>query len=628
MSQASQFALLGTRRFLPFFTTQALGAFNDNVFKNALVIMLTFKIAGLSQGDINTLANLAAGLFILPFFLLSASAGQWAEKYERARSIRWIKLLEIAVMALAALGFWLQSLPFLLAVLFLMGAQSTLFGPIKYSILPEHLHPDELVGGNALVEAGTFLTILIGTLVGGVLMNAFDRGELWVSAAVILIAVLGYLSSRAIPPAPATAPDLKLNWNPFSATWHSLGFLKSNRAVLHSVLGISWFWFFGSVFITQLPNYTKEYLGGNGQVATVVLTLFSLGIGLGSLACERLSGRKVEIGLVPLGAIGLTCFGIDLYFARPELASVRDLSALAFMQAPGNLRVAFDLFMIGVVGGLYIVPLFALVQTRAERSQLSRIIAANNILNALFMVVAALLTILMFKLGCTIPQLLLLTAILNAVVAIYIFSLVPEFLMRFMSWVLINTLYRIEVRGLDKVPDSGPCLVVCNHASYLDALIVGGAVRRPIRFVMYHSIYKLPLLHFMFRTARTIPIAPAREDAAMLERAYQEISRALDQGEIVGIFPEGRLTSDGAINPFKPGVETILADRPVPVVPMALKGMWGSMFSRRESRWWRARLPRRFRSRIALEIADPVAPEQASAAALEAKVRALRGDWA
>lgn len=628
MSQQSQFALLGKRRFLPFFTTQALGAFNDNVFKNALVIMLTFKIAGLSQNDINTLANLAAGLFILPFFLLSASAGQWAEKYERARSIRWIKLLEIAVMALAALGFWLQSLPFLLAVLFLMGAQSTLFGPIKYSILPEHLHPDELVGGNALVEAGTFLTILVGTLVGGVLMNAFEHGELWVSAAVILIAVLGYLSSRAIPTAPATAPDLRLNWNPFSATWHSLGFLKTNRSVLHSVLGISWFWFFGSVFITQLPNYTKEYLGGNGQVATLVLTLFSLGIGLGSLACERLSGRKIEIGLVPLGAIGLTCFGIDLYFARPDLAPVRELSALAFLHAPGNLRVAFDLFMIGVVGGLYIVPLFALVQIRAARSQLSRIIAANNILNALFMVLAAVLTLLLFRLGCTIPQLLLLTAILNAVVAIYIFSLVPEFLMRFLSWVLINTLYRVELHGLEKLPEEGPCLVVCNHVSYLDALIVGGMVRRPIRFVMYHTIYKLPLLHFLFRTARTIPIAPAKEDAAMLERAYQEISRALDAGEVVGIFPEGRLSTDGQIHEFKTGVERILAERPVPVVPMALKGMWGSMFSRRDSRWWRARLPRRFRSHIALVAADPVAPAAASAAALEAMVRALRGDWA
>ncbi len=628
MSQQSQFALLGKRRFLPFFTTQALGAFNDNVFKNALVIMLTFKIAGLSQNDINTLANLAAGLFILPFFLLSASAGQWAEKYERARSIRWIKGLEIAVMALAALGFWLQSLPFLLAVLFLMGAQSTLFGPIKYSILPEHLHPDELVGGNALVEAGTFLTILVGTLVGGVLMNAFEHGELWVSAAVILIAVLGYLSSRAIPTAPATAPDLRLNWNPFSATWHSLGFLKTNRSVLHSVLGISWFWFFGSVFITQLPNYTKEYLGGNGQVATLVLTLFSLGIGLGSLACERLSGRKIEIGLVPLGAIGLTCFGIDLYFARPDLAPVRELSALAFLHAPGNLRVAFDLFMIGVVGGLYIVPLFALVQIRAARSQLSRIIAANNILNALFMVLAAVLTLLLFRIGCTIPQLLLLTAILNAVVAIYIFSLVPEFLMRFLSWVLINTLYRVELHGLEKLPEEGPCLVVCNHVSYLDALIVGGMVRRPIRFVMYHTIYKLPLLHFLFRTARTIPIAPAKEDAAMLERAYQEISRALDAGEVVGIFPEGRLSTDGQIHEFKTGVERILAERPVPVVPMALKGMWGSMFSRRDSRWWRARLPRRFRSHIALVAADPVAPAAASAAALEARVRALRGDWA
>ena len=468
MSQPNQFALLGKRRFLPFFLTQALGAFNDNVFKNALVIMITFKISGLSQGQVNTLANLAAALFILPFFLLSANAGQWAEKYEKSRSIRWIKLLEIAVMVLAATGFWLQSVPFLLGVLFLMGAQSALFGPIKYSILPQHLHPDELIGGNALVEAGTFLTILIGTLVGGILINSFAQGEVWVSAAVIAVAVLGYLASRGIPQAPAAAPALKLNWNPLSATLASVAFVRGNRTVLHSVLGISWFWFFGAMFIAQLPNYTKVYLGGNGEVATLVLTLFSLGIGIGSLACERLSGRKVEIGLVPLGAFGLTFFGVDLYFARPIEASIKDLSALAFMASPGSLRIAWDLFMIGLAGGLYIVPLFALVQLRSEKSQLSRIIAANNILNALFMVAAALLAISLFKLGFNIPQILLVTAVLNAVVAIYIFTLVPEFLMRFLSWVLINTLYRIDVQGLENIPEEGPCLVVCNHVSYVD----------------------------------------------------------------------------------------------------------------------------------------------------------------
>lgn len=628
MSQHNQFALLGKRRFLPFFLTQALGAFNDNVYKNALVIMITFKVVGLSQDQINTMANLAAALFILPFFLLSANAGQWAEKYEKSRAIRWIKLLEIVVMVLAAIGFWLQSLPFLLGVLFLMGAQSALFGPIKYSILPQHLHPDELIGGNALVEAGTFLTILVGTLVGGILMNSFARGEVWVSAAVIVVAILGYLASRGIPTAPAAAPDLKLNWNPLSATIASMGFVRGNRTVMNSVLGISWFWFFGAMFVAQLPNYTKTYLGGNGEVATLVLTLFSLGIGIGSLACERLSGRKVEIGLVPLGAFGLTFFGVDLYFARPFEASIKDLSALAFMASPGSLRIAWDLFMIGLAGGLYIVPLFALVQVRSDKSQISRIIAANNILNALFMVAAALLAIGLFKLGFNIPQILLVTAILNAVVALYIFTLVPEFLMRFLSWVLINALYRIEVEGLENIPDQGPCLVVCNHVSYVDAFIVGGSIRRPIRFVMYHTIYQLPLLRFMFKTARAIPIAPAKEDPLMLERAYAEITAALDAGEVVGIFPEGRLTESGTINPFKTGVERILASRPVPVVPVALKGMWGSLFSRRDSTLRRARLPRRFWSRIALVVGAAVPAAAASALALEEKVKALRGDWA
>ncbi len=627
MQDAPRENLLGTRRFSPFFWTQTLGAFNDNVFKNALVILVSFGIAGLSQDQINLTVNLAAGLFILPFFLFSATAGQLAEKHEKSRLIRWIKLAEIAIMALGVVGLHFGSVPLLLGVLFLLGVQAAVFGPVKYSILPQALHPSELITGNAWVEAATFLAILLGTMLGGWLI-AQTFGVAGVSAVIVAIAVLGYLSARAIPAAPATAPDLTINWNALTETWRNIAFMRGNRTVFLSVLGISWFWFYGATFLAQLPNWVKLNLGGNEQVVTLLLTVFSLGIGLGSLLCERLSGHKVEIGLVPLGSIGLSLFGVDLYFAAPGAAASTGLGASVWLAQAGSIRVLADLGLIGIAGGLFIVPLYALIQTRSEASHRSRIIAGNNILNAAFMVASAALAILLLKLGLNIPQLFLAAAILNAGVAVFIYGLVPEFLMRFLAWMMIRVLYRIRVSGLDHIPEEGAAIVVCNHVSFVDALIVGGSVRRPLRFVMYHKIFRIPGMNFLFRTARAIPIAPAKEDPVMLEKAYAEIDRALKNGEIIGLFPEGGLTPDGNIQSFKPGIEKILAASPVPVVPLAVRGLWGSMWSRLDTRMRRARLPRRFRAEIELLADAPIAPEGLSAATLEARVRALRGDRA
>ncbi len=622
----NQFTLLRRRRFGPFFLTQALGAFNDNVFKNALVILVAFQIAGLTSAQVDFYSNLAAGLFILPFFLFSALAGQWAEKHEKSAAIRRVKLLEIVIMVLAAAALYVQSLPLLLAVLFLTGVQSTLFGPLKYSILPQALRPRELVGGNALVEAGTFLAILLGTLFGGWLMTASEHGPLLVAATVVILALAGWWSSRSIPIAAATAPGLAIDWNVFRATARTVGHLRGRRAVLNSVLGVSWFWFFGALFLAQLPNYTKIYLGGDATVAPLVLTLFALGIGAGSLLCETLSRRTVEIGLVPLGALGMTVFGVDLYLQRPDAALVADLSWRQFLAAPGNLRLCLDLLLIGICGGFFTVPLYALIQQRSPREVLSRIVAANNILNALFMVLAAVLAIVLLQLGLNIPELLLVLAILNAVVAIYIFTLVPEFVARFVSWLLIRMLYRLKLRGIDHVPNEGPAILVCNHVSYMDALLVLGAVPRPTRFVMYYKIFNIPVMKQVFRAARAIPIAGGKEDPVLMEAAFAQIDRALADGELVGIFPEGGLTSDGEVAQFRKGVERILATRPVAVVPMALRGMWSSMWSRRDSRLRRMRLPRRFRTKVELVIGAPVAPELATADYLEARVRELRGD--
>lgn len=627
MATGNEFTLLRQRRFLPFFLTQFLGAFNDNVFKNALIILIAFQAANVDADRSNFLINLCAGLFVLPFFLFSATAGQLSDKFEKSHYIRWVKLLEIAIMLVAAVGFMLNNVALLIAMLFMMGCHSTLFGPVKYSIMPQHLKPDELVGGNAWVEMGTNLAILLGTILGGVLI-AWPQGHLWVSAAVIGIAVLGYLVSRAIPSAPPAAPDLRFNWNPVSESWSILRFTYGNFTVFQSVLGISWFWFLGSIYLAQLPNFTRLTLGGGEHVVTLLLTLFAVGIGVGSLLCERMSGRQVELGLVPFGSIGLTLFGVDLFFATPAAppAGSELMGMLAFLSQPGSWRIVLDVVAIGMFGGFFIVPLYALVQQRSVPSHLSRVIAGNNILNAVFMVAAALIAIVLLDLGLSIPQLLLVMAIFNAAVAVYIFSLVPEFLMRFIVWILVNIGYRLRTRGLEHIPDQGPVVVVCNHISYMDALVVIGCCRRPIRFVMDHQIFKVPILNFVFRTAGAIPIASARENPEILEQAYDRVARYLADGEVVGIFPEGRLTEDGEVGPFKAGIEHIVQRTPVPVVPMALRGMWGSFFSRRYGKAMN-HLPRRFWSRIELAVGEPVPPEQATSELLREQVLALRGDW-
>jgi len=624
----NQFELLGKRRFAPFFLTQSLGAFNDNVFRQATVVLIT-SLMGLTLEQQSLYTNLAPALFILPFFFFSATAGQIAEKLEKTRIIRAVKVFEIVAMSIAAYGFYAHHAVLLLVVLFMMGMHSTVFGPIKYSILPQMLHPQELVGGNGLVETGTAMAILFGMMLGGGLMLAPGMGPTLASVAVIAIALVGYAASRAIPPAPATNPSLKLEWNPFVESWQTFRLCMKQRAVFNSVLGISWFWFFGTALTAQLEVYAKANLGGTGALYLLALGMFSIGTGIGSLLCEKLSGRTVEIGLVPLGAFGLSAFTLDLYFSRPGAAPQTGLDIAGFLHAAGSLHILADLTMIGVFGGFFLVPLFALVQSRTPRAELSRVIAGNNILNAAFIVAAAVCGIVAGSvLRWSIPHFFLAIALLNAVVAIYIFTLVPEFLMRFLSWALMKMLYRLRVEGIENIPDDGPALLVCNHVSYLDALLIGGSVPRPARFVMYYRIFNTPGAGWVFRAARAIPIAGAREDAALMEKAFADVDAVLAAGELVCIFPEGALTKDGEIAPFKAGVERILASRPVPVIPLALRGMWVSMWSNRSSKLRQLRMPRRFRAHIELVIGAPIDGATTNAAMLEGKVRELRGDAA
>jgi 1-acyl-sn-glycerol-3-phosphate acyltransferase len=610
--------LLVERRFLPFFITQFLGAFNDNVFKNALIILIAFQGAQFSDIATDTLTNLSAGLFILPFFLLSATAGQLIDKTEKSLSMRRIKILEIFIMLCAAWAFHAGQLYLLIALLFLMGAQSTLFGPAKYSYIPQHLDDNELVAGNALVQMGTFAAILIGTMAGGLLI-AHDEGRRLVAIVLVIIAVLGYVSSLAIPRTPSPCPDLKINWNIFTETWRNIAFIHKNRTVFLSVLGISWFWFLGATYLVQLPNYTRLTLGGNEQVVTLLLTLFTVGIGSGSLLCNWLSGQKVEIGLVPFGSIGLTLFGVDLFFAKPLPGGDELIGLTAFLQQDGSFRIIADIMLLGLFGGFYIVPLFALVQQRSDPEHLSRVIAGNNILNALLMVLSAVMAIVLLGAGVTIAQLFLVVALLNAAVAVYIYTLVPEFLMRFLVWILIHSVYHVRKKGLENIPDEGPAVLVCNHVSYVDAMIIAGCVRRPIRFVMYYKIYNLPLLNFVSRTARAIPIAGAFENRALMEKAFDQVDRALQDGDLVCIFPEGRLTTDGTMNRFRTGVERIIKCRPVPVISMCLYGLWGSAFSRHKGfiLW---RIINGIRSRIDLTVAAPRSVEDVTAQALQQEV--------
>jgi 1-acyl-sn-glycerol-3-phosphate acyltransferase len=625
----SQFGLLRLRRFGPFFWTQLCGALNDNLLKNAFVILFTFGALGdgLLAGD--TLVNLSAGLFIAPFFLFSATAGQLADKLEKARLIRIIKLAEIGIVALAAVALARQSVSVLLAVLFLLGTHSAFFSPVKYSLLPQHLREQELVGGNALVQMGTFVAILAGTILGGALMSLGHRGPAAVAATAFALAIVGWLTSRAVPAALPRAPELRVSWNPLAETLRTVALTRENRTVFLSILGISWFWFYGALFLAQFPGLGREVLGGNEHVVTLLLLAFSLGVALGCLLCERLSEGKIELGLVPLGSLGLSIFAFDLFFAAGAWAppAAAGFGVHAFFAAPGHWRILADLVLLGVFGGFYIVPLQALVQHRSAPHQRARVIAGNGILNAFFMVLAAVLALVLRGLGLSIPELILVSAIVNVGVALYIYSLVPEFLMRFLVWLLVHTVYRLRKRGLEHVPDEGAAVLVCNHVSYVDALVISAACRRPIRFVMNHHIFRIPILRFVFKTGRAIPIAPRKEDARQTAAAFEEIARGLELGDLICIFPEGRLTQTGEIDEFRSGIEEILARTPVPVIPMALRGLWGSFFSRKggPAMWKR---PRRFWSRIEIVCGMAIPPAEATAAGLHARVLALRGDAA
>ena len=618
----NQFALLGQRRFGPFFWTQFLGAGNDNLFKFAFTVMVTYQ---LQVSWLPTeLAGLVIGaLFILPFLLFSATSGQLADKFDKAALIRFVKWLEIAIMALAGWGFATANVPVLLACVFLMGLHSTLFGPVKFAYLPQHLSERELTGGNGMVEMGTFVAILLGSVAGGLLIAMPETGARATAWACLGLAILGRAVAQAIPSSPSTDPALRINWNPVTETWRNLKLAHGNVVVFRSLLGISWMWFFGAVFLSQFPSFAKEVLHGNEQVASLLLVVFSVGIGIGSLLCEVLSRRHVEIGLVPLGAIGMSVFSIDLYFAARGLPPASALSLAEFVGRPQHWRVMADLALLSLFAGLYSVPMYALIQMRSEPSHRARIIAANNILNALFLIGSSVGVGLLLKANFSIPQVFLIVGLLNAVVAFYIFMLVPEYFLRFVAFIATRLVYRFKVRGDTHIPVDGAAILVCNHVAFVDPVLLMAASPRPIYFIMDHNIFKTPLLGWFFRLAGAIPIAPQREDPVVYEQAFARARKVLDAGDLVCIFPEGGLTRDGQLGEFKGGVMKLLESNPVPVVPLALQNLWGSFFSRAGGAAMTKPFRRGLFSRVGLVAGDAVDAAAVTPAYLRERVGVL-----
>jgi 1-acyl-sn-glycerol-3-phosphate acyltransferase len=611
----NQFALLGQRRFAPFFWTQFSGAANDNLFKFAFTVMVTYQLQ--IEWLPPAMAGLVIGaLFILPFLLFSATSGQLTDKYDKRTMIRLVKDLEIVIMAIAAWGFVVGNVPALLLCVFLMGLHSTLFGPVKYALLPQVLGERELTGGNGMVEMGTFVAILLGNVAGGLIVAIPQVGRQDVAIACVLLALVGRAIAQFIPSAPSTDPDLKVNFNPVTETLRNLKLAHGNLVVFRSLLGISWMWFFGAVFLSQFPSFAKEVLHGDEQVASLLLVVFSIGIGAGSLLCEVMSRRHVEVGLVPMGAIGMSVFAIDLYFASRGLPPADSLTLTQFLAQSAHWRVLADLALLSLFAGLYSVPMYALIQLRSQPTHRARIIAANNILNALFMIASSIIAGALLHFGATIPQIFLLVGIANAVVAGYIFLLVPEYLLRFVAWIASHLVYRFRIAGEENIPVKGAAVLVCNHVSFVDAVLLMAASPRPIYFVMDHRIFQVPVLGWLFRLAKAIPIASRKEDPVAYEEAFHAAAQVLREGDLLAIFPEGAITADGTLQEFKGGIMKVLASAAAdgvhpPVIPMALTNLWGSFFSRVEQGGAMVRPFRRgFFSRVGLNVGSPVPAAQ------------------
>lgn len=572
--QTTEMALLKTQRFLPLFITQFLGAFNDNLFKNALVILITYKMVTTHS---QLLVILAAGIFILPFFLFSATAGQLADRYEKSRLIVFVKMIEIILMIVGAIGFYSQNNVLLMLVLFGLGAHATFFGPLKYAILPEKLKENELVGGNGLIEAGTFLAILCGTILGGVLIMA-PHGELFISIMMIAIAISGLIASGYIPRSRHSNPSIKLTFNIIQDTHKLIQYSKQRWDIYLAILGISWFWLIGATFLSEFPVFAKETLHANEHIVTLFLTLFSIGLAVGSLICNRLLKEKINATYVPIAAIGMTLFTIDLYFASQQITHASDSQLITLMQfffSKQGFHICLDLMIIAICGGIYTVPLYTLLQHRTEETHRARVIASNNVMNALFMVIASLAIMFMLKIGFSVPAVFLTLAIINGAVAIYICKLLPNVLLRgFFRW-LLTSLYRVKVKGLENYHHAGERVVIlANHTSFIDALLLSVFLPDKLTFAINTHTAKNGWIRFFLRMVDAFPVDPTNP------MALKSLIDFIKQNNRCVIFPEGRLTVTGALMKIYEG-PGLVADRSAAVLlPIRIDGAQSTIFSR------------------------------------------------
>jgi 1-acyl-sn-glycerol-3-phosphate acyltransferase len=623
----SQISLLGEKRFSGIFWTQSIGAFTDCFFKQALLALLVerrWEFLGLSHENIGLLAG---AIFMAPYFLFSATAGQLADKLDKAAIIRGLKLTEIVFAVIAAVAIYLNSMNGCMLTLVFFAVQASFFGPLKYAILPQHLGEDELVTGNAWVETSTNIFILVGTIMGTefVLRGVPDWG---IGLLLVGISCLGYFFSSTIPAAPSANPDLYIDKNPFVPTWQTLKLIGQRRSILNSILGISWFWALGMVMLNAFPFYTTDYLNCSLEVSTLLFLVFSVGIAVGSMWCERLSYGRLELGLVPFGSLGISLFLALLWLLGDPLPPHKDpYSAVEFIQTGGGIAIAGMVFLFCLFSGFFIVPLYTLIQQRSSADTRARVIAGNNIVNAVFMVGALALTaFLRSQLELSLPQVFGVLALINVVVAVYIYTLIPEFGVRFAAFIVAHLLYRLDVEGEDKVPHDGGVVVVANHPSFVDWLVLMAAIRRPLHFVMWSTDFKLPLLRSLFKAAGVTPISSDRLQPQVLAEALVTIKRRLDNGEAVCLFPEGTVSKTGQLGVFHKAIERISADSQVPVVPVALRGMWGSRFSRYKGTFLGRLRGRSLRSAIEVVIGDSVPADQVKAEALGETVALLRGE--
>ena len=572
-----QWQLLKTRRFLPFFLTQFLGAFNDNVFKNALIILITYTAVEQSTLSPQIMITIAAGIFILPFFLFSAMAGQIADKYDKSKLIRIIKTVEIVLMLGAAFGFYWQLTGLLMLILFLMGTQSAFFGPVKYGILPDQLAENELIGGNALVDSSTFISILLGTICGGLLIMV-ENGPLIISCIVIVVAILGLMSSFSIPATQPAAAALTIHYNFLIETRDIIRHARQHPVIFRSILGISWFWLFGASFLSQFPTFAKDVVGGNEQVVTLFLATFTIGIAIGSLLCNRLLKGEIAATYVPLGIIGMTLFTVDMYLASSSLLPVETgalIGAGVYFESFAHWRILIDLLGISICGGIYIVPLYAIIQHRTEMSHMSRTFAANNILNALFMVVSAIAISAMLAYDFSVIDVFLVIAIVNGVMAVYISSLLPQALVKSVLRWIFHLCYKLDVKGVEHFHKmDSKTIIVANHLSFLDAVLIGAYVPHHVSFAINTHIAKRWWLRPFLFLADTIALDPANPMSTRL------LIDRVKKGRVIVIFPEGRLTVTGSLMKIYEGPAMIADKTGAQVLPIIISGAQYTPFSK------------------------------------------------